>query len=305
MLDLTAKLVEPSRLLIIVGIALTLASAGWFFVVGPDPITLDDVRRTTSSRTLEAIGIDKIARLNLFGRADVDAGSQSVGRSDAPETSLRLELVGIFQADEPEGSSAIISEQGRPAELYGIGDRIPGNAELVEVYTDRVVLRRGGIYETLRFDDERLIHPDTIDEISQREPGSQINDAFGTTDQSGQQNAFGTNDQSAQQPRTVREFVDTYRERIQNDPQMTLNSLGLKPVSTTEAKGYKLGKLADSPYLSQTGLQAGDVILSVNGRPVGNAGQDRLEIDNIIAQGSARLEVQRGSRRFFVTASLR
>jgi hypothetical protein len=30
-----------------------------------------------------------------------------------------------------------------------------------------------------------------------------------------------------------------------------------------------------------------------------------MEIDNVLAQGSARLEVQRGARRFFVTASLR
>jgi len=51
-------------------------------------------------------------------------------------------------------------------------------------------------------------------------------------------------------------------------------------------------------------LQPGDVILSVNGRPVGDLSQDRLEVDNVLAQGSARIEVQRGTRRFFVTASL-
>ena len=51
-------------------------------------------------------------------------------------------------------------------------------------------------------------------------------------------------------------------------------------------------------------MQPGDVILSVNGRPVGDLNQDRLELENVLAQGSARIEVQRGTRRFFVTASL-
>ena len=62
--------------------------------------------------------------------------------------------------------------------------------------------------------------------------------------------------------------------------------------------------MTDSPFLSQTGLQPGDVILSVNGRPVGDINRDQKELDNVLAQGSARLEVQRGTRRFFVTASL-
>ena len=100
-------------------------------------------------------------------------------------------------------------------------------------------------------------------------------------------------------------IVQSYRERLQQDPNGTLNSLGVAPVAADGAKGYRLDSLAASPYLAQTGLQAGDVVLSVNGRPVGDVQQDHLEIDNILAQGSARLEVQRGTRRFFVTASLK
>ena len=67
----------------------------------------------------------------------------------------------------------------------------------------------------------------------------------------------------------------------------------------------RLDHLAQSPYLRQTGLQPGDVILSINGQPVGDVERDRLELDNVLAQGSARIEVQRGDRRFFITASLK
>jgi general secretion pathway protein C len=101
------------------------------------------------------------------------------------------------------------------------------------------------------------------------------------------------------------DFVSTYRKLIDEDPEAALSGLGIAPVSQGASSGYRLGNLADSPYLSQTGLQPGDVILSVNGRPVGDISRDKMEIDNVLAQGSARLEVQRGTRRFFVTASLR
>jgi general secretion pathway protein C len=103
---------------------------------------------------------------------------------------------------------------------------------------------------------------------------------------------------------SIRDMVDDYREVLEENPEQAMDALGVSPVAEGAAEGYRIGDLAHSPYLSQTGLQPGDVILSVNGRPVGDLNQDRQELSNVLAQGSARLEVQRGSRRFFVTASL-
>ena len=72
-----------------------------------------------------------------------------------------------------------------------------------------------------------------------------------------------------------------------------------------DSRPWLLADGATGTNLFLAGLQSGDVILSVNGRPVGDIQQDQLEIANIMAQGSARIEVQRGSRRFFITASLK
>jgi general secretion pathway protein C len=101
------------------------------------------------------------------------------------------------------------------------------------------------------------------------------------------------------------EVLNRYKQQLEEDPQGTLSSLGVSPVAEGAAQGYRLGNLAQSPALSQTGLQPGDVVLSVNGMPVGNVQQDKQQLDNVLAQGAARLEIQRGARRFFVTASLR
>jgi general secretion pathway protein C len=199
-------------------------------------------------------------------------------------------LNGVFVAEVPEDSAAIIAQKGRGGLLYTIGETVPGNAVLDEVYRDHVVLRRGNTRETLTFPE--------VTGISATPSNIVVRD---TAANAGAQSARPQADGVP----SAREFVENYRERLQADPQSTLTELGVEAVSGDGAQGYRLGNLAQSPYLSQTGLQSGDVILSVNGRPVGNMSQDQLELDNILAQGSARLEVQRGSRRFFVTASLK
>ena len=60
----------------------------------------------------------------------------------------------------------------------------------------------------------------------------------------------------------------------------------------------------NSTYLRQTGLQQGDIILSVNGKPTNQVGKSKQMIQTLLAEGSARIEIQRGSRTFFITASI-
>lgn len=302
------RLVEPAKILIIIGIAYTFATTGWYVVSGPTPPPLEGPSSGAARVAATAsMSIADIASKNLFGRAN--AAGAAPAAVDAPETRLRLTLEGIFLAKPPEQSSAIVSEQGRPGELVFVGGKLPGNATLAEVHADRIVLSRGSIRETLRFPDEPSLvsaqgaeptmPPDEMPNYDVEQPQQdyvepQPDEAPPSAD------ASTPNDAAS-----LASVVQSYRERLQQDPNGTLNALGMAPVATDGAKGYRLDSLANSPYLAQTGLQAGDVVLSVNGRPVGDIQQDHLEIDNILAQGSARLEVQRGTRRFFVTASLK
>ena len=74
--------------------------------------------------------------------------------------------------------------------------------------------------------------------------------------------------------------------------------------TTTEEGEVSLVRLLDLARDPRR-LQPGDVILSVNGQAVGDIQRDRQQIEGLLQQGTARLEVQRGTRRFFVSASLR
>ena len=57
--------------------------------------------------------------------------------------------------------------------------------------------------------------------------------------------------------------------------------------------------------LTQLGLQPGDVILSVNGQTLGNLNDDQMLLEQVTNSGQARLEIQRGNRRFVVNHTIK
>ena len=263
--------------------------------------------------------MDHVTSLNLFGDASRSQLNPTATVTESlAETRLNLELVGVFAAStgDPEDSAALISEKRGTAKLFRINERVPGNATLVEVFADSVVLERSGKRELLRF-------PTTKNNFTpQRESGRTIIDPAlsrsltaleGSHITGASSNATRIERTAAEKPaatgrnaqQSVRQVIASYQGRLENDAEGTLAELGIKPISTDVAGGYRLGSLASHPALKQTGLQPGDILLSINNRAIGNVAEDRLEFENVLAQGSARLEIKRGSRNFFITVSLK
>lgn len=298
--DQAAKLVEPVRMLtiagIVIGIAVTLAQGVWSFAVSPEAergFSAPSVPRDAAAR----VDIERIAASHLFGKPGSRAAS-AAALDRTPDTRLNLVLAAVFEASDPDASVAVIGTGGRAAEIYRIGDAIPGGARLAEVHSDLVVISRGGVREALRFNDLPL-------RAGAGDSGQAPAIARPTPERPLPEVVESDAPRYRAQTGNVRAVVDAYRTRLQENPEQALSDIGLQAISQSETLGYRVGSLAHAPQLAQTGLQAGDVILSVNGRPVGDVRRDRMEIDTVLAAGAARLEVQRGERRFFVQASLR
>ena len=308
------KSIEPIRVLLVILLAVTVAQTGWFFITGPTPevLTPQSADRTIVARP--SLSILDVADLNLFGNATSMSIERVESNFNASQTRLRLELQAVFQADHPENSAAIVAESKRPGLLYKIGSKMPGNAILQEVFADRIVLKRGGVFETLRFPKSKELLTG-----AQHKRSTLFSAKTGSTPAGQKLSSANTNGSNpAISPLPPEAFANTtstnselsraisqFQTNLKNDPKTTLKQIGLSPVNSGNADGYRLGGLSNSPYLKQTGLQANDVILSVNNQPVGDIQQDQIRIANVLAQGSARLEVLRGDRRFFVTASLK
>jgi len=318
---LAARLPDIVKILLIIGIAYTIATTIWHFVSGPEQpsIVTSDAPVSRSANAGSVVDVQSIIGANIFGdvsAAPVEAAEPEEDDTPARETRLPLTLLGVFQAEHAEDSAAIVAQKGKAGLRYAVGQTMPGNAKLVEVLADHIILRRAGLRETLRF-------PKSDSLISNSEDSATTNSSSntgriaGSRSRSSQPRAQGgakitpptrntaTGNRSNSLPTSAKEVVAQYRDKLSADPAGTLNSMGVKPVSDGDAQGYQLGGLANSPYLAKAGLQSGDVLLSVNGRAVGDVGLDQMRIDSVLAEGSARLEIMRGERRFFVTAALK
>lgn len=311
--DLADRLLLPAKVLLALTIAWILADGVWFMLGSAETDAMQG--QTTAPRPAaterHVASASEIAALELFGRAD----SAAVTALDAPETRLQLELHGVFLATADDNSSAIVAERNREGKLFFVGDRMPGNAELVRVLQDRIVLRRGGTLETLRFPEPSAARgfaagsgagmDDDID-FSQLPNG----DTAATAPEPGLRRRSppapspGSSAEAGTEGPSIRDLVSNYRERLETDPDGTMRELGVEAVQIGDSQGYRVGSEASAADLARVGLRAGDVVLSVNGRQVVELQQDSAAIEGILEAGTARLEIQRGERRFFVTTRI-
>ena len=294
MLDtLLQKGAEPLKWLLIVGIAYTLAMTIWVFFATPiAPVQAPPSPSTNNTLERPKANVNWILNKNLFGQAGQEAEVSTVQEA-AVQTRLPLELQSVMVSTDEERSSAIVAQRGKAGILYRVGDTLPGNAELVGIEHEQIYLRRAGVRESLAFPQTKSTKLTTTTTRPQTTQNPTEFERYRDEEEYADEDFDdGTEDLAS---------VSEYRERFAEDAEGTLEDLG---VEVADGGGYRIGNLAQTPALRQTGLQAGDIILSVNGRPVGDLQQDQLELDNILAQGSARIEVRRGERRFFITASL-
>ena len=273
------------------------------------PVNVPAPSRSTSESTVD------LAALSLFGRVRSDPVEAVV---DAPETRLNLELKGIFTAEDPDNSTAIISERNKAGELYRVGDRLPGNAVLSAINDDHILLRRGGRTEKLMFPDAKLrfsadnssaggvTRTSTSASTSTADSArmAQIRERLAERRRNTRNRDQANGNTARPSARTIREYISQNRDQINSNPAELLSQAGLSPVQEGDAKGYRVsGAGAESPLL-QAGLKPGDVVMSVNGQPVGNAMNDSGLVDQALAAGRVRVEVQRADRRFFLTVPI-
>ena len=291
-------------IVLIVLMSLTVADSVLFVLENSDTAPVD--RSSTIVNKITAPGKTnyQVSNLELFGKLENVSNPSPI--IDAPKTQLNLELQGVFIADVPEHSTAIVAEKNKSGELFTIGDRLPGNAILSAVNHDHVLLKRGTRVEKLMFSDSeyRSASPDSgsgsgsdANNVSAARASRQ-SDINRLRERIRNNTNLTPNIATPNQPAS--QALTEYRQKLEDDPVAALGEAGISAVSEGESMGYKVGADANG-MIKQAGLQSGDVIVSVNGRPVGDATNDTALMDQVMASSRVRVEVQRGARRFFLT----
>jgi general secretion pathway protein C len=90
--------------------------------------------------------LNQIIAAHLFGVAP----KQQPVVQQAPETRLRLTLLGVMASNRDDNARAVIASDAASDRSYSIGDRINGtDAKLYAIETDRVIIERGKRLEKL------------------------------------------------------------------------------------------------------------------------------------------------------------
>jgi general secretion pathway protein C len=214
-------------------------------------------------------------RDKLFGKKIV-ATPKAISDQPAPRTNLQLILNGVFVGSDNKLSGAIISEQGKTANFYHVGDDISGNAVLAEVFEDHVLLKRYGKLEALYF--EKAGGNNGSSKVTAVTP-------------------------SKRQIVSPKQFVEVATRELRDRPQVALASVGLNPVKNGAEEGYVFN--GNNPMLRALNLKKGDVIRSVNGFSLGNVEQDRRLLKELYKEGNLEVEVVRGGTSFYVNYPLK
>ena len=218
-----------------------------------------------------APSLNSLIQRDLFGQSD-SIGTASTSAPTTP-TRLPLNLRAVFVSTDPGQSTAIISQRNNSGKLYSPGDMLPGSAKLASIEATRVILSRAGTREELAFKSDfkakKGIQAATIapQQAAQTSPAAPANP---------QSNA-----------------LQQINAQLAQDPDETLEKMG---VSRRSEGGYRIGSTANQPFLAQSGLQPGDVVLSINGRPLGDINVDRLALTNLANAGSVSLELLRNGQ---------
>ena len=265
------------------GIAYAIANTGLVLLGGGNATSEAPSHANPSHRSTDqmppAPSVTALVQRNLFGRSTAD-GAANASTPTTP-TRLPLTLKAVFVSTSPAQSTAIISQRGGAGKPYRVGDMVPGSARLADIEATRVILRRAGVREELAFKSE-FKAKESFQETPLRQKASSKS--------------------SMPQPgNTDTSSIAQLNARLAQNPDETLRKMG---VSQRREGGYRIGDTANQPFLAQSGLQPGDVVLSVNGRPLGDINVDRLALTNLATAGSVRVELLRNGQTLTITTRI-
>jgi general secretion pathway protein C len=189
----------------------------------------------------------QVANKNLFGTANAPAPEKT---QELATSRLNLKLIGVLAHTPAEKALAIISSGSGKENVFGIGEKLPGNATLVEVYPYYIVIERQGRREKIELPKD-----------------SNISLASSSPSRNTRSPARATSSNQAIPPTRARQI----RQDFLSNPGKVMNLVNISQERQNgKLLGYKVNPKGDPSLFYELGLQDGDVITAVNGIPISN-----------------------------------
>lgn len=205
------------------------------------------------------VDLAAIVNAHLFGQK----AAAPVSAGDAPQSSMPLVVAGVYAVSDPKRGMAIIGATATNARLVQVGGNISGGARLHSVYTDRVVIDRGGALET-------VLMPKTLSSV-------------------------------APPPAAATPSVSP-GQRLQGLAQNGTLLNGLLRVQAVAAQGKLLGFRVfpggrnSMAVFGQLGLRAGDLVTHINGTALDDTNRATEILQTLSNASSASVTVSRNGQ---------
>jgi general secretion pathway protein C len=219
-----------------------------------------------------AVDIVSITNSHLFGLPPVAAVAQNKDPENAPQTSLPLVLTGIIAAHDPQNGLAILGQSAQSTKVFAVGDNVPGGAKLHSVFSDRVVIDRGGTLETLMLPHQvnPSVPPPTIAVMPTESP-----------------------------------VADRMRKLITEQPSLLADVMRPQPVfANGKQTGYRIYPGRNRQAFLRLGLRPGDLVTAINGTPLDDPEHGQQIFNTLGSSSEAHVTVQRNGQQQDVTLNL-
>ncbi len=268
--------------LLIVALAAAVARLTWDWLTPPAtlPPPPPPARTAAAPAAPVADPAQRIAQRHLFGKATTAQPAVTTTPIDAPDTRLNFTLRGVYATDDENEGYALIASRGGREKLYRVGDKLPGNIRLSAVYPDRVILDRGGRFETLRL-------------RSTRATGSVLRPP-GLPRPGGDNRRLGPNSATAR-----------LRQEVLRNPAKLGQYVNAVPVRRNgRFVGFRIVTRQSHPALRELDLRSGDIITEVNGIRLDRPEKGFQVLQQLARAHSVSVTLERGGRVIHVNRSL-
>jgi len=261
-------------------LAYQLALLTWSLVPEKNPVLLWKPVINKNQGNPAQVNTERLQQQHLFGekRAVAKPVAERVvvaSVTTAPKTRLKLTLVGIVAASDPQYSSVIIDRKGTQ-NSYFIDSKIDGtSAVITHIYQDRIILDVKGSMQALMLDGVEMSSKQLSNAENKRKPIPKSRQP--------QQRAVKT--------------VNLDRKDLLENPGKLTDYVRISPVREGGVvKGYRVKPGKDKSIFEAAGLKNGDLAVELNGIDLTDTQQAFTLMKEFPTMTDMTLSVERGGQ---------
>lgn len=231
--------------------------------------------------------IRSVVALNLFGYPQKVGRNSRQGQDEkqisAPETSLNLKLRGLRKGQGNIKSSAIIEDSRGVQNIYYLGDNIQGQSQvsIYEIYSQRLILKRSGKYETL-----------TLFDVLKKTSKSETSEEKVKIITAPQKANVPVIDKTRNGELT--KSLAEISNKLQSNPLSLNGTMIIEPAEDDSGfLGYKVSPGRDRVLFARLGLVKGDVVTQVNDVELNSSGKIMSLMGALSSSDELNIQVMR------------